>query len=139
MITLFMNAALEMMTETSSDELAMRKAFKPIKSYFQPPPGSTPLQRFWHVQSSAVLAMIVTQNFRDNEALFRRYMDISSFGSISQAVGLTMKKRHTIVEEWPLRLKLLHGQKGAKEEFIIVISSGHTGAERYVEWVFAAS
>lgn len=66
-------------------------------------------------------------------------MDACSFDTISRAVGLAIKKRHTIVEEWPLRLKLRDGQDGAKEEFSLVISTGHTGAERYVEWVAVPS
>jgi hypothetical protein len=41
-----------------------------------------------------------------------------------------MKKKNTVIEKWPLRLK-----KGAtKEEFRILHSSGHVGSERYVEW-----
>lgn len=63
-------------------------------------------------------------------------MDTYSFKGISQAVGLIMKKRHTIVEEWPLRLQLGHGQRGPDEEFYVLISHVHTG-EHYVEWAFA--
>lgn len=53
---------------------------------------------------------------------------------IEQYCGLAVKDRHTIVEEWPLRLKLRPNQVGAQEEFEILASSAHTGAERYVEW-----
>lgn len=48
--------------------------------------------------------------------------------------GICMKKDHTIVEKWPLRLKLGQGQAGAQLEFEILEASDHTGHERYVEW-----
>lgn len=48
--------------------------------------------------------------------------------------GIWMKKDHTIIEKWPLRLKLQHDQPGAQSEFEIVEASGHTAHERYVEW-----
>lgn len=48
--------------------------------------------------------------------------------------GIYMKQKHTIVEKWPLRLQLKHGQPGAQSEFDILQASNHTGHERYVEW-----
>lgn len=48
--------------------------------------------------------------------------------------GLLVKKKHTVVEKWPLRLKLKHGQDGAQSEFDVLHASGHIGHERYVEW-----
>jgi hypothetical protein len=56
------------------------------------------------------------------------------FTEIGRLLGLTMKRHHTIVEKWPMRLKLRPEQVGAKEEFEILLSSSHSGAERYVEW-----
>ena len=56
------------------------------------------------------------------------------FTENGQHLGLTMKRPHTIVEEWPMRLKLRPEQVGAKEEFEILLASSHSGAERYVEW-----
>jgi len=44
------------------------------------------------------------------------------------------REPNTIIEKWPLRLKLLPHEKGAKEEFNSLLSSSHTGIERYVEW-----
>ena len=41
-----------------------------------------------------------------------------------------MRDGNTIQEKWPMRLR-----KGAtKEEFDLLIASGLTGSERYVEW-----
>lgn len=42
-------------------------------------------------------------------------------------------KKNAVVEKWPMRLKKTAGQPGAKEEFDLLLGSGH-GAERYVEW-----
>ena len=68
--------------------------------------------------------------FRDFDKFFDRYMQKLEFGNIGRQAGLVMKKKNTVIEKWPLRLK-----KGAmEEEFRILHSSGHVGSERYVEW-----
>ena len=46
-----------------------------------------------------------------------------------------MRKRNTVVEAWPMRLKKKPKEKGADEEFQTLMASCCTGAERYVEWV----
>ena len=48
--------------------------------------------------------------------------------------GMAIKEKHTIVDKWPMRLKLKSGQPGAQEEFDIAQSSEHSGSERYMEW-----
>jgi hypothetical protein len=48
--------------------------------------------------------------------------------------GVGMKLNHTVVDEWPTRLKLKYGQPGAQEEFDTLVSSEVWGTERYVEW-----
>ena len=58
------------------------------------------------------------------------------FTEIDQSHGMTMKKHHTVVEKWPLRLKFRYGQPGAQEEFDILLGSDHSGAKRYVEWTW---
>ena len=45
-----------------------------------------------------------------------------------------MKVENTIIEKWPLRLKLSLPQPGVQEEFDTLQASGHSGGERYVEW-----
>ena len=56
------------------------------------------------------------------------------FQEIERVFGVAMKEPHTIIDKWPLRLKLKLGQKGAQEEFKTLLESGHKGSERYVEW-----
>ena len=56
------------------------------------------------------------------------------FAKMSWSVGLMVKEENTIIEKWPMRLKLSLPQPGAQEEFDILQASGHSGNERYVEW-----
>jgi hypothetical protein len=63
-----------------------------------------------------------------------RYIREEGFMEGGSRLGLTMKRSHTIVEEWPMGLKLRPEQIGAKEEFEILLASSHSRAERYVEW-----
>lgn len=61
-------------------------------------------------------------------------MKWTNFKEVEQSGRLEVKKENTIIEKWPMKLKLKPGQKGAKEEFDLLLSSSHTGQERYVEW-----
>lgn len=56
------------------------------------------------------------------------------FKQISADLNVEMKKVHTIVEKWPTRLKLKIGEKGDKEEFLMLLGSNFIGTERHVEW-----
>jgi len=56
------------------------------------------------------------------------------FADIPLNVGLVAKEEHTIIEKWPLKLKLKLPQPGAQEEFDTLNASGHDGNERYIEW-----
>lgn len=56
------------------------------------------------------------------------------FAKMSWSVGLMVKEENTIIEKWPMRLKLSLPQPGAQEEFDILQASDHSGNERYVEW-----
>jgi hypothetical protein len=56
------------------------------------------------------------------------------FAEMSRSIGLMVKAENTIIEKWPMRLKLSLPQPGAQEEFDILQASDHSGNERYVEW-----
>lgn len=71
--------------------------------------------------------------FRDFDVLFNKYTTNFGFLEVARTAGLMIKERNTIVEKWPLRLK----PGASKEEFRDLISGGHWGSERYVEWVVA--
>jgi hypothetical protein len=61
-------------------------------------------------------------------------MEIQGFKKAAKDAGLKMKKKNTIVESWPLRLKLRPGDTGAQAEFDLLLSSSSSGIEHYVEW-----
>jgi hypothetical protein len=61
-------------------------------------------------------------------------MLLQRFDAISTAHGVIMKRKNTIVEPWPNALKLRPTQKGAQEEFKLLLASNLSGLERYVEW-----
>jgi hypothetical protein len=67
--------------------------------------------------------------FRDSVALFDKYEKHFDFRDIGKATGLQARDENKIVDKWPLRLK-----RGTnKQEFDIMLASGHVGSERYVE------
>ncbi|KAI9651810.1 MAG: hypothetical protein M1829_002440 [Trizodia sp. TS-e1964] len=68
--------------------------------------------------------------FREYDRLFERFYHECRFEEISKDAGLKVKPKYTIVAPWPMRLK----KSASLEEFIILLGSGHTGSERYVEW-----
>ncbi|OAF63257.1 hypothetical protein VC83_00215 [Pseudogymnoascus destructans] len=69
----------------------------------------------------------------DVDENFERYMAYG-FKQITADLNVEMKKVHTIVEKWLTRLELQLGEKGAKEEFLMLLGSTFTGTERHVEW-----
>lgn len=60
-------------------------------------------------------------------------MELHEFDRIPGDVGVVMKA-NTITEPWPMRLKLRPGQKGAQEEFNVILGSNLSALEHYVEW-----
>ena len=68
--------------------------------------------------------------FRDFDDLFNRFKSDCALDEVSKAAQLIMKTENTIVPPWPLRLK----KNATQREFELRFASGHTGAERYVEW-----
>jgi hypothetical protein len=63
-----------------------------------------------------------------------RFMALQKFDAVSKALGVVMKKSHTVIEPWPTALKLRHNQKGGREAFELLLASSCSGVERYVEW-----
>lgn len=61
-------------------------------------------------------------------------MKTHKFKDIEHYFGVVIKDRHTIIDKWPTRLKKQSGDKGSQEEFKMLLASGRTGTERYVEW-----
>ena len=62
-----------------------------------------------------------------------RYCEKLGFSQIATMNKLRFKEEHTIVEKWPLALKLKKGDDGFDEEFETLFGSGNSGKEAYVE------
>ena len=67
-----------------------------------------------------------------------RYMKVHDFEEIERQSGIKMKSRNTVIEKWPMRLKLRRGQRGAQEEFDAAMACPHDALTCYVEWKRAA-
>jgi hypothetical protein len=63
---------------------------------------------------------------RDFNAPFNEHAEEKGFDSSGKAIGLQVRDKNIIVEEWPLRLK----RCASKENLNILLSSGHVGGER---------
>lgn len=63
-----------------------------------------------------------------------RYCRGFGFAHLAARNKLRIKNENTIVEKWPLTLKLKKGDVGFDEEFAMLFASGNWGAETYVEW-----
>jgi len=68
---------------------------------------------------------------------FDTYAREQAFSDMEELCGLTQKRDHTIVDHWPMRLKLKPDDEGAKEEFEDLLASGFQGHEKWVEWQIA--
>ncbi|KAB8302796.1 hypothetical protein EYC80_006141 [Monilinia laxa] len=68
--------------------------------------------------------------FRNVDKPFDKFMKETCLDQLSLNNGMKIKKKHTLVDKWPLRLRM-----GARQnEFDMLLASGHSGSERYVEW-----
>ncbi|KAH8593394.1 hypothetical protein B0O99DRAFT_515819 [Bisporella sp. PMI_857] len=124
-LALFLNAVHEVtnpMEQMASMKLEMDRLrrYIPVPLSQQHDPYDVDFLRFWDA----------CKLVRDVDKLFNRFMQQCEFTAISRASGLKMKSKNTIVEPWPMRLK----KDASKDEFDLLMASGHIGLERYVEW-----
>ena len=81
--------------------------------------------------SGACIQMVAARViFWDFDDMFEKYMKEVRFDMVAWTARAVMKAKHTVVGKWPLRLK----DGAPKEEFNLLLASGHMGCERYVEW-----
>ncbi|KAJ6276567.1 hypothetical protein J3E71DRAFT_187021 [Bipolaris maydis] len=128
-ITCYLNAVMEMANMTG-----MADTMPDMDFLVQYLPGSLDIVKvlrqgadFYKVWDSRTLAL-------DAENYFQMYMKLQEFESAASRAGLMMKERNTIVEPWPLRLKLKPHEVGSQEEFDLLLSSCSSGIEHYTEW-----
>lgn len=61
-------------------------------------------------------------------------MAVEQFDKSEEELGLVVKKFYTVIGKWPIRLQKRPGDVGGKEESKALITSAHSGMERYAEW-----
>jgi hypothetical protein len=64
----------------------------------------------------------------------RSYEKGFGFKWLAVVTKLRIKANHTIIQKWPMTLKLKQGDAGFDEEFNMLFGSGNFGSEVYVEW-----
>ncbi|KAI1407308.1 hypothetical protein F5Y13DRAFT_183489 [Hypoxylon sp. FL1857] len=70
----------------------------------------------------------------DMDKYFNRFMKLRRFKEFGSNAGVQMKNKHTIIDPWPLKIPNGRPTKEARDYFALLLASGHTGQERYVEW-----
>jgi hypothetical protein len=66
---------------------------------------------------------------QDFGVIFDKFEKEKDFKGIGEASRLQVRDRNKIVKKWRLRLS----RSAGKEDFDIILASGHVGSERYVE------
>ncbi|KAL4749304.1 hypothetical protein BDW72DRAFT_214109 [Aspergillus terricola var. indicus] len=127
LITLFMNAVEEAMTDEDRKEMTSRS--ESLLQYL--PPKRRPISSYDPELVKVIMALDLVMDYN---LVFDRYTDKLEFQKAAEVVNAAMKDTHTIIDKWPYRLKLRPGQPGAQEEFDRCLGSGLSTKERYVEW-----
>jgi hypothetical protein len=127
LLTLFLNATHEM----SNQAYQVASAERSVKMTMQFLPLKPEMIRGRDRSNPEILNFVNAQDlFMDTEPLFNRFIESARLQEIGDFLGLAMKSQHTIVAQWPMRLK----KKPTQHEFEMLYWSGHLGSERYVEW-----
>ncbi|KAF2714991.1 hypothetical protein K504DRAFT_395900 [Pleomassaria siparia CBS 279.74] len=131
-ITSYLNAVMGVFKMSSQQDqipnmdLLLEYLGKSAETLISSPQGAA-LYKIWDSRSLVL----------DRKRYFEGFMALQEFDTISTALGVTMKKTNTVIEPWPTALKLRPAQKGAQEEFDLLLASNFSGLERYVEWIWA--
>jgi hypothetical protein len=131
LVTLFMNVVDENMTQRDqmADATANSPSTKRLLKFLPPsrPPTSS--------HDPDIIKFAYGRDYvRNYDHIFDRVANMFSFSEFPRYIGVAMKEKNTIVERWPFRLKLNPEQKGAKEEFDLMMRGGASGKEMYIEW-----
>ncbi|USW53875.1 hypothetical protein Slin15195_G071940 [Septoria linicola] len=84
--------------------------------------------------SASVLVIRAQDYVRDVDKYFDAHKVIEDFRKVERLTSMRIKQQHTVIEEWPTRLKLKYWQPGAQQEFDQAFGGAHKGMERYLEW-----
>ncbi|KAL8831439.1 MAG: hypothetical protein Q9170_005288 [Blastenia crenularia] len=134
LITLFLNACkiTGMMMGNDRNELVARARQRQVFKYKR---NTFDLRKVSDFRSPLMYRFLAGMSLvRDHDMIFQTYMDSCGFLPAADQAGLKMKKKNTVVEAWPMRLKKRPGENGAEDEFDRLTASSCSGAEHYVEW-----
>ncbi|RYP29499.1 hypothetical protein DL767_006689 [Monosporascus sp. MG133] len=142
LVTLFLNAVAEMKMMAASIPAFIdyplredhREQMKKVLQYM-PELGRQVSQPY---DPSAIKLISALSLVHDMDKNFNRYMEVHEFADVALGVGLQMKAAHTIIDAWPMKLSDGRPTSKAKEDFALLLSSCHTGQERFVEWKLTA-
>ncbi|KKA28146.1 hypothetical protein TD95_000989 [Thielaviopsis punctulata] len=138
MLMLFIKAVEEMHWEDRHDKNVFEKEVRSMMKIVAPKTVQAAKGRMPREWNLKIYRMVDSLGlFRDRDYYFQQYMERWNFRDIAKVVEVKMKKRNTIVDEWPWRLKLASCTPEAQREFDIARASNCSGIERYVEWRWA--
>ncbi|KAI1209960.1 uncharacterized protein F4807DRAFT_425047 [Annulohypoxylon truncatum] len=127
LVTLFLNAVEEIFDDKEKRKV-IEYEIQEVWKYMTPKPPTGPYD------ADIIINDVATEQVRDVDKYFNRYMKLHHFDELCEVSGMEFKEQPTIIEAWPLKVKKGLHQRGAKEEFTTLLSSGHSGCERYMEW-----
>ncbi|KAI0406420.1 hypothetical protein F4802DRAFT_95860 [Xylaria palmicola] len=81
-----------------------------------------------------VKMLCATSLAHDMDMYFHFYMEVLQLQRKAFRDGLRMKPVHTIIDMWPWRMPQGQPTQETKRDFALLLSSTHTGQERFVEW-----
>lgn len=126
----FVNAVHESSMSNPDSAGMMCQELERVRPYVDPGVGD-----FNHIYcAKSIKAFSACSFFRDAEPLFDQYKKHHRFVETGKKHGLQQKKKHTIIDPWPLKPK----KKPTQRVFDLLNASNHNGCERYVEWNRAA-
>jgi hypothetical protein len=67
-----------------------------------------------------------------------RYMNVHDFAGAALRTRLEMKADNTIIDAWPMKVSGSTPTSKTRHDFAVLLSSDHTGQERYAEWQLKA-
>ncbi|KAK5627367.1 hypothetical protein RRF57_003082 [Xylaria bambusicola] len=143
LVTTFLNAVPEakMMCQQMNPILARhisQTEVRTVKSYMEsdlPRPTGTRVEIEERIAIYSIMAVSAIDLVTDMDKYFDMYMEGHDFSNAASSAGVMMKERHTIIPPWPLRVNGgSHPTRQDKEDFKLLLGTGHTGHERYMEW-----
>ncbi|RWA06465.1 hypothetical protein EKO27_g8646 [Xylaria grammica] len=147
LITAFLNAVSEMkaifrimnpFVEAIATRVDTETALKYIGSDLTAPAG-TFAEMAERIKTDVIKVSCAISQVGDMDEYFNLYMDRYNFAHACSSAGVKMKEKHTIIPPWPLRVDGgLHPTQKDREDFKLLLGTGHVGHERYVEWTVGA-